>query len=51
MQFVLDHDAEGSVDFATLQGKLGTELLAEAGLPLDVSTMVSRVGLRLVQSA
>ena len=40
IHFVLDHDAEGVFDFAPLQGPTAAKLLAEAGLPLDVSTVV-----------
>ena len=40
VHFVLDHDQHSAFDFAPLQGATGTKLLTQAGLPLDVSTMV-----------
>ena len=40
VQFVLDHNKDESITFATLQGQVGAQVLEKAGLPKDVSTVV-----------
>lgn len=40
IQFVLDHDAAGSFDFAALQSDYAKAALAEHGMTSDLSTMV-----------
>ena len=35
VQFLLKHDRTGALQFASIQGKAGARLLADAGLPVD----------------
>ena len=40
VQFVLDHDAAGAVRFASLQSRVGRELLAAHGVPPETDSVV-----------
>lgn len=40
VQFVIDHDAAGAFDFAPLQGATAKALVAQHGLPSNLSTVI-----------
>lgn len=40
VQFVVEHEREPTIRFASLQSEAGSRLVAERGLPNDVSTVV-----------